>query len=69
MIRGGVCDNCGSDRMGFVCRCGEMRCSCERGGCPTCEAQEENENQQRMHDQEAEERADFEDRMSEKYGR
>lgn len=67
MISNNVCTECGSDRMGFLCGCGEIRCSCERD-CPTCEAQMHFEEQQSRHEAEQLERAEFENRMDEKYG-
>lgn len=67
MITGNVCDICGSDRLGYVCRCGDMRCSCEREPCQNCEQQHEYEEQQQMREAEQQEREDFERRMDEKY--
>jgi len=70
MIIGNVCTECGSDRMGYICRCGKLRCSCSRE-CLTCEAQAEYDEQQQQQQHEAEEqdRANFEDEMDRKYGR
>ncbi len=67
MIINNVCDRCRSDRARYICHCGQMRCSCEQGTCPTCDQQQEYENQQQSMQQEQAEREDFEDRMQEKY--
>ena len=69
MIINNICEDCGSDRLGYMCRCGEMACSCRQSECPTCEANEEYAEQQRRHDTEEQERANFENTMEEKYGR
>jgi len=63
-----VCTNCGSDRAGYVCGCGVMRCSCS-SECPTCDQQQEQEMQEQQYQAEQDERARFEDEMDEKYGR
>ncbi len=68
-IIGNVCTECGSDRLGFVCQCGEMRCGCSRENCPTCEAQQEYENQQQLYEAEKQEREEFENKMADKYRR
>lgn len=64
MIINGTCERCGSDRSGYICRCGEMRCCCEKE-CLTCEQNQEYEDQQ--YEAEQAEREDFEDRMQDKY--
>ena len=61
------CDICGSNIGGYICRCGEMRCICEREPCQTCEQQKEFEEEQARYDAEKRERANFENRMDEKY--
>jgi len=63
------CDICGSNLMGYLCGCGEMRCSCEKEPCQTCATQEEYRTQQQAYEEEKAEREDFEDRMYEKYHR
>ena len=62
-----ICDRCRSDRAGYLCSCGEMRCSCEPGGCPICQQHEEYEEQQQRYEQEQGEREDFENEMEHKY--
>lgn len=64
-----ICNICSSNKGGYICHCGEMRCICERDECGNCAQQREFEEEQRMHDEEERERADFEDRMEEKYNR
>jgi len=61
------CDICGSNTLGYVCRCGEMRCSCEREPCQNCATQEEYNEREAKYRAEQEERENFEDRMQEKY--
>lgn len=66
-IINGICNSCGSNRGGYVCRCGDMRCICEREECENCVQQREFEEEQQRYEAEQNERADFEDRMNEKY--
>jgi len=61
------CDICGSNTLGYMCRCGEMRCSCEREPCEICAQHEEYSAQQSAYEAEKSEREDFEERMYEKY--
>ena len=61
------CDICGSNILGYLCRCGEMRCSCEKEPCSTCAMQNDFNEQQQAHEAEQNEREDFENRMYEKY--
>ena len=67
MIKDGICEFCGSDRGGFLCRCGEVRCICERGECIACQRQREYEDAQTRYEAEQEEREWFENEMQEKY--
>lgn len=68
MIINNVCDECGSDRSGYICSCGEIRCSCSRE-CPTCDFQREEEEKHQMYEQEQVEREQFEEDMYNKYNR
>jgi len=68
-IINGVCDSCGSNCFGYICRCGEMRCACDKDTCPTCQQHDEYEEQQQRYEAEQAERADFEDEMDRKYRR
>ena len=67
MIVGCVCTDCGSDRMGYVCRCGDMRCSCDREACPNCENQRHYEEERERQESEQADRENFEDEMERKY--
>ena len=67
-----ACDYCLSTAMGGSCSggCGEMRCVCQIGKpCETCRSQQEYDDDQARFEAEREERAQFEDRMYEKYHR
>ncbi|KKL93394.1 hypothetical protein LCGC14_1875130 [marine sediment metagenome] len=68
MMAGNTCTICDSDRLGYICHCGEMRCSCSGDGCPTCESQQEYEQQQQAYEAEQQDREAFEDEMDRKYG-
>ena len=66
-MNGNTCDKCFSDRLGYICACGEMRCSCEREPCPTCEQHREFREEQDKYQQEKEDRERFEEDMQRKY--
>ena len=68
MINGNnFCTKCFSDLLGYICSCGEMRCSCDREECSNCLFQREYKERQDMYDQEKEDRTMFEDEMDRKY--